>query len=139
MPVTHLDHFAVLTDDARATAEFYSFALGLESGPRPNFAVGGAWLYCAGLPLVHIVERGRGAKVEGALDHVAFSGIGLTGFVERLKSRGVAYELRHFPEGSAYDGGWQLFFRDPNGVRIEVDFSSKEPSPLSESKSTLSM
>ena len=132
MPVSHLDHFAVLTDDAAATAEFYSFTLGLEFGPRPNFSVAGVWLYCNGLPLVHLVERGKPANAEGPLDHVAFSGSGLTDFVGRLKSKGVAYDLRHFPGGSLYDGAWQLFFRDPNGVRIEVDFPASEPHPISE-------
>ena len=36
-----MDHFTVVTKDAIATAEFYSSVLGLELGPRPNFAFPG--------------------------------------------------------------------------------------------------
>jgi catechol 2,3-dioxygenase-like lactoylglutathione lyase family enzyme len=130
MPVSHLDHFAVHTRDAGATAEFYSFALGLERGPRPDFTVAGVWLYCGNHPLVHIVETPREPGPDGLLDHVAFSGTGLPEFVSKLESHGIAYDLRRFPDGSSYGGAWQLFFRDPNGVRIEVDFPGNEQWPV---------
>ena len=132
MPVSRLDHFAVLTEDAISTAEFYGFTLGLEQGPRPNFSVAGVWLYCDGQPLVHIVEKANVPRADGLLDHVAFSASGLADFVGRLKSRSIAYDLRHFPEGSAFGGAWQLFFLDPNGARIEIDFPASEPQPALE-------
>jgi hypothetical protein len=34
----------------------------------------------------------------------------------------VPYDLRRLPG----DGGWQLFFSDPNGARVELDFDAAE-------------
>jgi catechol 2,3-dioxygenase-like lactoylglutathione lyase family enzyme len=59
------------------------------------------------------------------IDHMAFSGKDLAAAVAKLKARGIAYELRRLP---AY-GTWQLFFFDPNGARVEIDFDPAEPAP----------
>ena len=126
MPITRLDHCALLTQDAVATAEFYGSILGLEQGPRPNFSVPGAWLYCAGNPVLHVVEKSAMPCGTGPLDHMAFSGFGLADVVKRLKARGVALELRRLPEMPSDGGTWQLFFRDPNGARVEIDFAGSE-------------
>jgi hypothetical protein len=45
--------------------------------------------------------------------------------VAKLKGRGIAYELRRLP---AY-GTWQLFFHDPNGAKVEIDFDAAELAP----------
>ena len=42
--------------------------------------------------------------------------------LDRLKARGLSYDLRHLP-GS---GGWQLFFHDPSGAKVELDFDATE-------------
>ena len=63
--------------------------------------------------------------VAGVIDHVAFSGRGLAAAVAKLKGKGIAYELRRLP---AY-GTWQLFFHDPNGAKVEIDFDAVEPAP----------
>ena len=56
---------------------------------------------------------------------MAFTGRDLTGTVGKLKARGLAYELRRLP---AY-GTWQLFFHDPNGAKVELDFDAAERAP----------
>ena len=43
----------------------------------------------------------------------------------RLKAKGVDYELRRLPEY----GTWQLFFHDPNGAKVEIDFDAAEAAP----------
>jgi catechol 2,3-dioxygenase-like lactoylglutathione lyase family enzyme len=129
MPINRLDHIAILTRDALASAEFYGFVLGLEPGPRPNFKVPGVWLYCDGNPLVHIVEVTEPPAANGSFDHVAFSGTDLASFVARLNARDVSYDLRHLPEGGSSGSAWQLFFRDPDGARVEIDFPASEPQP----------
>jgi catechol 2,3-dioxygenase-like lactoylglutathione lyase family enzyme len=129
MPITGMDHFTVLTKDAIATAEFYSSILGLEPGPRPNFSFPGVWLYSQGKPILHVVEKDEIPAGTGVLDHMAFWGTDLAGFLARLKARGIAYDLRRAPEGAPAAGVWQLFFHDPNGARVEIDVAAGEPSP----------
>lgn len=124
-----MDHFTVLTKDAKATAEFYSSILGMEIGPRPNLNVRGVWLYCAGAALLHVIEKDDVSDGTGVLDHVAFRGTDLSGLVAKLEARKVAYELGRFPSGGPLFGDWQLFFRDPNGARIEVDLPASERDP----------
>jgi len=43
-----------------------------------------------------------------------------------LKARGLAYDLRRLPGGGHGAGVWQLFFNDPNGARVEIDFAATE-------------
>jgi catechol 2,3-dioxygenase-like lactoylglutathione lyase family enzyme len=126
MPITRLDHCALLTRHVVATAEFYGSILGLEQGLRPNFSMPGAWLYCAGNPVLHVVENSATPDGTGPLDHMAFAGSGLAELVERLKARGVAFELRRRPDMPMGDEAWQLFFRDPNGARVEINFAGTE-------------
>ena len=128
MAVTGMNHFTILTDDLPATLAFYEEHLNLKSGARPPFKFPGAWLYADGGrgrdPILHIVAGvGRERLVKGVLDHMAFSGRGLTKAVEKLKQKGVKYELRRLPEY----GTWQLFFFDPNDAKIEIDFDPGEP------------
>ena len=49
-----LDHFNIRTRRLAETVRFYEDVLGLEKGPRPNFAFPGAWMYSEGRPVVHI-------------------------------------------------------------------------------------
>ena len=129
MPIERMDHFTVLTKDAIATAEFYSFILGLEPGPRPNFSFPGVWLYREGKPVVHVVEKDEIPSGPGVLDHMAFWATDLAGFIAKLKARQIVYDLRRVPEGGPSVGVWQLFFHDPNGARIEIDLPANEPAP----------
>jgi catechol 2,3-dioxygenase-like lactoylglutathione lyase family enzyme len=128
MPVTAMNHFTVLTDDLETTLAFYAEHLGLEPGARPPFAFPGAWLYARGgsEAILHVIAgRQRAELVKGAIDHMAFSATGLVEAVDRLKSQGRSYELRKLP---GY-GTWQLFFLDPNGAKVELDFDPAEPGP----------
>ena len=77
--------------------------------------------------ILHVVAgRERRQLVSGVIDHMAFSASGLVQAVARLKARGIAYELRRPPGGFNI---WQLFFRDPNGARVELDFDGDEAGP----------
>ncbi len=128
MPVTAMNHFTILTDDLPATLAFYEEHLALKPGPRPPFTFPGAWLYAEGSgdPILHIVAgKSRELLVKGVIDHMAFTGKGLVSTVDRLKKNEVAYELRRLP---AY-GTWQLFFHDPNGAKVEIDFDPAEAAP----------
>ena len=124
MPVTTMNHFTILTDDVAATVEFYRDLLGLVDGPRPPFDFPGAWLYAGERPILHVVG-GRNADElrPGVIDHMAFSAEDLPETLALLASRNIAHTCRRLPGG----GTWQVFFHDPNGARVELDFAADEP------------
>ena len=130
MTVTAVNHFTILTDDLPRTLAFYEAHLNLKAGARPPFTFPGAWLYADGGkgsdPILHIVAGiDKGRLVKGVIDHMAFSGEGLARAVAKLKTQNIKYELRQLP---GY-GTWQLFFFDPNGAKVEIDFDKSEAAP----------
>ena len=124
MPVARLDYVTICTRDVARTVTFWRDIVGFEPGPRPDFSFDGAWLYCQGRPVVHLVERD--AAPGGVIDHAAFWATDLAGTIARLEERGVPYDLKPLPPGVPQSGTWQLFIRDPNGARIELDFNKDE-------------
>lgn len=112
-----LDHVTLHSTDLARTLGFYQLLLGLQPGPRPAFGVPGSWLYAAGHPVLHVLER----PVEGpggAINHVAFEARGRAVLSARLDAAAVPFELAALPDGSAL----QMFLRDPDGARIELVF-----------------
>ncbi len=126
MPIVGMDHFTILTANASETVAFYRDILGFTPGPRPAFSFPGAWLYNDGRAVLHVVEKASIPKGGGVLDHIAFFGADLASFVARLKARGLKYDLRRLPESGHAAGTWQLFFFDPSGARVEIDFAATE-------------
>jgi catechol 2,3-dioxygenase-like lactoylglutathione lyase family enzyme len=126
MPIARMDHFTILTTNAEKTVAFYSDMLGFTSGPRPAFSFPGAWLYNDGKAVLHVVERPSIPEGGGVLDHIAFWGTDPSAYVAKLKARGIKYDLRRLPENGHAAGLWQLFFFDPSGARVEIDFAASE-------------
>jgi catechol 2,3-dioxygenase-like lactoylglutathione lyase family enzyme len=123
MPATSMNHFTILTDDVDATVGFYGDLLGLRAGPRPDFNFPGAWLYANDAPILHIIGgRPRAELRAGVIDHMAFTGRDLPAMLEALKARGIEHTCRR----QVGSGTWQVFFFDPNGARVELDFDSAE-------------
>ncbi len=130
MPLVALDHVTVCTRDVARSVAFYRDVVRLELGPRPSFDFDGAWLYCAGVPVLHIVDRAA-ADVAATIDHFAFRATSLAHYLRVLSERGIAHEVRPLPSGVPQSGTLQLFFRDPDGARIEIDFPAAERVNLS--------
>jgi catechol 2,3-dioxygenase-like lactoylglutathione lyase family enzyme len=136
MPLRKLEHVLVLTKDIDETRDFYRDALGLEVGDRPPLEFPGYWLYADGVPCVHVADRAAytahseatgvpaspPAEGTGALDHLAFSGDDHDDAVARLERTGVDARRNTVPG----IGMRQLFFEDPNGVKIEINVMPAE-------------
>jgi catechol 2,3-dioxygenase-like lactoylglutathione lyase family enzyme len=121
-----MNHFTILAENLRETCDFYRDVLGLTEGYRPGMGFPGAWLYAGGQAVLHVVIRAPlPLPRAGVLDHMAFSATDLAGIVRKLESRGVRYQL----DRQAETGVWQLFFHDPNGARVELDFAANERGP----------
>lgn len=126
MAIQGMNHFTVLASDLDATLRFYCDLLGLTNGQRPPFDFPGAWLYSGDSAILHIIAgRALPNPPSGVIDHMAFSATGLTGTLALLDAHHIAYDLRRLPG----DGTWQLFFHDPDGARVELDFDAAETAP----------
>lgn len=129
MPIHRMDHFTIVTKDAKATAKFYNEMLGFIEGERPNFGFPGVWLWNDGKPILHVIQKAEIPDGAGVLDHMAFWGTDLASYIGKLKAKGLSYDLRRLPEGGYGAGIWQLFFQDPNGARVEIDLAADEAAP----------
>jgi hypothetical protein len=56
---------------------------------------------------------------------MAFSAQGLADTLGKLDQHEIRYQLRQLPG----DGTWQLFFSDPDGAKVELDFDASEAAP----------
>lgn len=138
MPLSHIEHYLVATDDLEATRDWYRAILGMEEGPHPDFGFPVHWMYLGGRDVVHIgpsaakageiqkkylgrTSQGTGVGT-GALDHIAFRATGLRQMLEYLARRGIAFTQRR-ASGQAL---FQLFLYDPNGIKVELNFAAAE-------------
>lgn len=125
--ILRMDHFTVVTDRLDDTVAFYGM-LGLTVGPRPNFGVGGAWLYIGGHPVLHVVETTTMPEPRrGALDHMAFFAHDFQVVAAAIVRAGLPYRVIRTPRPFSQ---WQMFLQDPNGIDIELDFAPEETPPL---------
>lgn len=118
------DHFTIVTDDLDATEEFYADILGLNAGPRPDFNFPGLWLYAGEVAVLHVVQVDEMPNPrKGALDHMALRGQDINALLQKLGSEEIPFRLKRTPAPWVQ---WQVFFQDPNGVDVEVDFDGHE-------------
>lgn len=118
------DHFTILTDDLLATEDFYTKLLGFIVGPRPDFKFPGLWLYADDAAILHVKQVDQMPNPRnGVLDHMAFGGKDVNALLGKLKAAGLNYRITRTP--APWDQ-WQVFFEDPNGAVVEVDFDGRE-------------
>ena len=108
---------------------FYQDILGFTPGPRPAFSFPGAWLYNDGRAILHVAE-GRPSRRAAGCSIISRS----RGWMRRRMSpsskRAGSYDLRRLPQSGHAGGVWQLFFFDPSGARVEIDFAASESAEL---------
>jgi catechol 2,3-dioxygenase-like lactoylglutathione lyase family enzyme len=144
MPLSHIEHFLVAADDIDATRDWYARVLGMRSGPHPDFGFPVHWMYLGEVDVVHIGPSARGASENqkkylgrtsgksaqedgtGAIDHVAFRATGLRATLEHLRKEKIQFSQRR-ANGQAL---FQLFFYDPNGIKIELNYDAAEADGL---------
>lgn len=137
MPISHLEHFLIQTDDIERTCDWYVRVLGFRIGPSPDFRFPVKWLYLGEQDVIHVCEGGAGVsearkrylgqqsqevRGSGAIDHVAFRCSGLEAMLARLEATGVEFNERQVDDQALY----QLFLFDPNGIKVELNFAAQE-------------
>ncbi len=122
MPLMGLSHYAIrlAADSVEKTAAFYADVLELRRGYRPPFKFPGAWLYAGDSAVVHLIGGPDADKPAdtGRFDHIAFDAKGIAGMREHLAAKGIDFEERQVPDSDLR----QIFVRDPNGIRIELNY-----------------
>ena len=129
MALIDLDHVNIRTARLTEMVQFYGQVLDLRKGPRPGFAMGGAWLYCGERAVVHLVEvaaapGGQSPRIE----HFALRARDLKGFLAKLRDLRVPYRISIVPDLELR----QVFMRDPDGNHIEISFQADEQADLSD-------
>ncbi len=137
MPLSHLEHFLIQTDDLEGTRNWYVDVLGMRVGPSPDFRFPVCWLYLGERDVLHLTEGGAGVSENrktylgqqseategsGVIDHVGFRCTGLAEMMDHLRAKGVAFKERQVDDQGLY----QLFLMDPNGVKVELNFAASE-------------
>lgn len=143
MPVGKLDHYSIRTPEVEASRRFYTEVMGFTVGFRPPFKFPGIWLYNgAQYPettgVVHIIgidsNDPQGLKDylgdrdvtslqgTGTVDHMAFVATGLADMRTRLQNHGIAFRERTVPALGIH----QVFFEDPSGVTLELNYPAAE-------------
>jgi len=125
MNIGQLDHYNVSTRKLKETIRFYEDVLGFKNGPRPAFSFPGAWIYSGDQPVLHLNDISGTDRQQpsdsGVIDHVAFGSRGFEAMKRHLDGKGIPYRINQVPNSTR----WQIFFRDPNNVEIELNFETK--------------
>lgn len=137
MPVEYIEHYLVQTPHLEQTIAWYENVLALRRGPTPNFGFPVQWMYIGERDVLHLTHGGtkasenrkaylgqesRAVHGSGVIDHVAFRCTGLFEMLRHLQQAGVEFRQRQVNGQGLY----QLFLLDPNGVKVELNFSAEE-------------
>ena len=137
MPLTHLEHFLIQTEDLDLTVDWYTDVLGMKEGPHPDFKMPVRWLYLGDEDVLHLTiggadvcenrkkylgQQSTAIRGSGVVDHVAFRATGLAEMMTHLDAKGIEYTKRQLDDQELF----QLFLIDPNGVKVELNFEASE-------------
>jgi catechol 2,3-dioxygenase-like lactoylglutathione lyase family enzyme len=126
MAVGLVDHFNIVISPSQVeeTLRFYREVLGLKEGFRPDFGRPGWWLYAGAHPVLHIslqeIPPTRGST--GSFDHIALNATDWAEMKAKLQRLGISFEEQLVDDNTVL----QIFFRDTNGLRIELDYKLDE-------------
>lgn len=117
-----LDHInlSAPADLLETLKNFYCTLFDLQQGFRPKFRRNGFWLYAGDKPIIHLTESNDHFRnpQRGYLDHIAFQRDDFSAFVARMQRLKIDYQLASIEE----IGMKQIFFSDPSGLGLEVNF-----------------
>ena len=129
MAALGLDHYNIrapspLLEELR---DFYASTVGLRIGSRPPFRSRGYWLYAGDKDVLHLSSTHDGetreAGVVPTFDHVAFACENFAAMRAALIAAGIAHTVDEVP----LTGCRQIFFRDPAGNGVELNFRMQTP------------
>lgn len=136
MPLTTgFNHVATLTSDMHRTVTFYEEVFGavetfevLKRDDHPWMKVldlgGGAALNVFEVPADEIIGERRRQGGRGAIDHFALA-VDSLATLHAMKDRLAAAGAQEVGEPQQLGDLWSLFFRDPDGMELEIAFGGE--------------
>ena len=137
MPITSgINHVATLSSDMDLTVTFYEQAFGAvvtfeitKTDDHPWMKIldlgGGASLNLFEVPLEEIIGERRRQGGRGAIDHFALS-VDSHATLEGVRQRLIDAGAQEVGDIQRLGNEWSLFFRDPDGMELEVCSSAHE-------------
>ena len=131
MPITNgFNHVATLTSDMDLTVGFYGQAFGAtvtfevaKTDDHPWMKIldlgGGGMLNVFEVPAEDLIGERRRQGGRGAIDHFALS-VESRAVLDQVRDRLVAAGAQEVGEVQRLGDEWSLFFRDPDGMELEV-------------------
>jgi len=125
MPTLGFSHYNLRAPLAlvEELCRFYCDIVGLAVGPRPPFTSKGYWLYAGNQDVLHLSEvrpgEARDTRTRTTFDHAAFRCAGRAGYEQKLQDAGIDFKRSQVPAA----GLVQLFFQDPAGNGVELNFT----------------
>src|SRR5260221_11129850 len=101
MPLNHMEHFLLQTEDIEATKDWYVNVLGFRVGPAPDFKFPVYWLYLGDRDVLHITTGGKNVSenrkkhvgqqsdvstATGGIDPITFPPTGLPAQIDHCKN-----------------------------------------------------
>ena len=125
MPVSGLDHINLRASRElmEVLRDFYRDIVGLHQGPRPPFDSFGYWLYAGDQAVVHLSEARADIPLAGTptvYDHAAFRCSDRPAYQSLLRAKGIEFRVAEVPLTKQI----QIFFRDPAGNGVELNFNA---------------
>ncbi len=117
-----LDHVNLRTANLDRMVDFYCRILGLTVGPRPAFGFPGAWLYCEGFPIVHLVgvdDTPAAYRRDQQLEHFAIAADDMPDLLAVLDREDIPYHRVDLPDMPIT----QINIHDPDGNHLHIDFT----------------
>ncbi|MDT8405746.1 MAG: VOC family protein [Methylococcales bacterium] len=124
MKVLAINHINIEVTEAQLPEmiRFYQAVLGFNEGYRMPSRRGGAWLYSPdnAVAMVHlsVIPEAPPTGQKTHFNHVAYTCQDVPAALARLKQHGIHFDQQYM----ATPGMTQLFFYDPVGIRIELNF-----------------
>ena len=137
MALNFIEHFLIQSADIEQTRDWWVKVLGMRVGPSPDFKFPVYWLYLGDRDVLHLTQGGanvsqnrmaylgqhsQATEGSGVIDHIGFRATGLEETIAHLNKHGVKFTERQVNDQGLY----QLFLFDPNGVKVELNFSVSE-------------
>ncbi|MBC3861060.1 diguanylate cyclase [Undibacterium jejuense] len=128
MSAMSLSHYNLRADREKMALlkDFYCEFVGLKVGPRAALNSYGFWLYASDQAVLHLSEirsgEQRQSELKTSFDHVAFNCVDSQAMQEKLQQAGIVYRLAEIPASEGFPTQQQIFFNDPLGNGIELNF-----------------
>lgn len=125
MDIAGINHINIVVTSLQLPdmVAFYEQVIGLKRGLRAVSKRDGAWLYCHDTAIIHlsVVEEPPYAGGDTHFNHVALTCRGAAEWMAHLELHNIRYDIDYRPSPAMT----QLFFHDPVGIRIELNFADE--------------